>query len=59
MENIMALKTTVENAGLKVLDYAKELTYNQQLLQLINRYFMVILHVFSAIEYYLEMQEAQ
>lgn len=42
MENFLTLKTTLENAGVRVIDYAKELTKEQQLLseQLINRYFV-------------------
>jgi len=42
MENFMALKTTLEDAGVRVIDYAKELSNEQQLLseQLINRYFV-------------------
>lgn len=42
MDNFMALKTTFENAGVHVLDYARELAHDQQLLseQLLNRYFV-------------------
>lgn len=42
MENFMELKTSFEHAGVKVIDYAKELANEQQLLseQLINRYFV-------------------
>ncbi|SCY60990.1 MULTISPECIES: arginine deiminase family protein [unclassified Lysinibacillus] len=42
MDNFLALKTILENAGVKVLDYANELAHEQQLLseQLINRYFV-------------------
>lgn len=42
MENFLALKITLENAGVRVIDYAEELSNEQQLLneQLINRYFV-------------------
>ncbi|MFJ7732133.1 arginine deiminase family protein [Lysinibacillus sp. NPDC097231] len=42
MENFMEVKTTLENAGVKVIEYSKELSNEQQLLseQLINRYFV-------------------
>lgn len=42
LESFMALKMILENAGVKVIDYAKELPIDQQLLseQLINRYFV-------------------
>ncbi|MFB7156931.1 arginine deiminase family protein [Lysinibacillus sp. NPDC056232] len=42
MENFMELKTTLENAGVKVIDYSKELTNDEKTVseQLINRYFV-------------------
>ncbi|MGE7113442.1 arginine deiminase family protein [Lysinibacillus sp. NPDC047702] len=42
IENFMELKETFEHAGVKVIDYAKELANEQHLLseQLINRYFV-------------------
>ncbi len=42
MENFMELKTTLENAGVKVIDYSKELPNEEKTVseQLINRYFV-------------------
>lgn len=42
LENFMELKAAFEHVGVKVIDYAKELANEQQLLskQLINRYFV-------------------
>ncbi|MEB2299391.1 arginine deiminase [Lysinibacillus xylanilyticus] len=42
MENFLELKTTLENAGVKVIDYSKELTNEENTVseQLINRYFV-------------------
>ena len=42
MENFMELKTTLENARVKIIDYSKELTNDEKAVseQLINRYFV-------------------
>lgn len=42
MENFMELKTTLENEGVEVIDYSKELTSGEKTVseQLINRYFV-------------------